>query len=624
MKALVIARREFLGTRNLWIAAPLLGLFAVGLPLLRGLTGQPAEDLRVATALGIGFGLCGVLGLILGAGLFAGDLAQKRAGFFLSRPVVSASLYFGKLLGSLLLVFLAGALVLAPLLLLRPVLLVQAWSLPPGLLLTALTGLLVGHAGAIILRARSPWLLLDLVTIGGFGALAWVVQSLLMEAGAVPAFLWSGSGLFAGTLLVLLLAGLLQVARGRGDLRAGHRVLSLTLAAGLLTLAAGGGLFAWKVLHLKPTDLRSAWVVSTQPGGTWALLGGHARGYGNQEFRILVDSASDRFRRVSEGKFSSDGGRFVWAEEIPGKPVSAEIVITDLAATQTATLNSGVMMAVQDTLVAVSADGTQAIISRGSMAGELRLEWWGLLQGRRKAQLKSLHSWDAWFKGPDQVQVLHPIDSGNEWHASTWTVDADEPRKLWARAWDPGIPVRWFTSPSAERMIMLQARAGKHGRWRTAELLDLQTGHGLSTFSAGEGERFLSPLFLANGDLVVALEGHRQLTLLWCDARGTVKGRHVLALPQDDKVTPWVSIVGEVAPQRVLVRWGSAFGSPTNGVVVELTSGSVQPSPDGVLFGWIRPRPDSFGLWSRLHRSPNGALHVRQTDGSLKRLTAPD
>lgn len=624
MKALVIARREFLGTRNLWIAAPLLGLFAVGLPLLRGLTGQPAEDLRVVTAVGIGFGLCAVLGLILGAGLFAGDLAQKRAGFFLSRPVGSASLYFGKLLGSLLLVFLAGALVPAPLLLLRPAMLGQAWALPLGLLLTALTGLLVGHAGAIILRARSPWLLLDLVTLGGFGALAWVVQSALMEAGAVPAFFWSGSTLFAGTLVVLLLAGLLQVARGRGDLRAGHRVLSLSLAAGLLPLATGVGLFARRVLQVKPTNLQQASVDATQPGGTWLLVRGHSMGFGDQQFLFLLDTDSGRFLPVADrGKFSPDGRRFIWALTNREKGQPAQINVTELSTNLPTTRDSGASIVGYANLIAVSTDGSQMLLTNWSWRGESWTEWWDLVQGRRIDRLPLALGGHAWFLGTDKVRYLS--SSASHLQLSAWQLGSTEPRELWRHELDSSVEHFSNTSPGLDRLFILNSNPGNKVPWRSIELMDLQTGCVLASFEAGSNERLLRPLFLSTGDLLVALVRPGLLDLSWCNGLGELKGRCAVQLPVvTDKDHFRVNIVGEVAPRKVLVQWSEDRWLSTNRIVVDLENGAIQPSQDGVRGTWSWQYPDPGGLWSRLHQSKDRALHVRQPDGSLKRLTAPD
>ncbi len=634
MKALVIARREFLGTRNLWIAAPLLGLFALGLPLLRGLRGQPAEDLRVVTVLGIGFGLCAVLGLILGAGLFAGDLAQKRAGFFLSRPVGSASLFFGKLLGSLLLVFLAGALVLAPLLLLRPAMLMQAWALPPGLLLTALTGLLVGHAGAIILRARSPWLLLDLVTLGGFATLVWLVQSSLMEAGAVPAFLWTGSALFAGALLALLLAGLLQVARGRGDLRAGHRVLSLTLAAGLLPLGAGGGLFAWKVLHPTPKDLRGASPRAVQPGGTWLVIEGEVWGYNTKASRsswgshaFLLDSASGRSLAVSaySGQFSLDGHRYYWQAGSGGMTGEATLKFVDLAEPQLRVQSTGLLLDPQESFEALTADGSAALLRRE----ERRLRTPDRV-AFTVVHLQSLGRLGRWtMQGNPSFWALS--------HGGFLTCERVEGEIRYWR-WDPSerdarllwtLPAHlkggrdFKVNGAGDRMLVWvdQDRGLGHD---AIELRDGLRGTLLARQEPGTGER-LGACFLAGGEALLWRVGKGRLDLSLLDRKGQVTRTHQLPLPQV-RNQPYTYVrVREWVEGRCLIRvYGRDF---SHQVDLDLASGTAKEHRDGILWPFHPERwfnPDLGGLWTRLTFRGHGGVHLRQPDGSLQRLTGPD
>ena len=122
MKAFAaVLGREIFERRLLALLALALGVAAVALPLLPGVRpgGVALADLQGGMALGFALLLTMILALFLGGSIIAGDLAERRLGFFFSRPIPGWVIWGGKMAAALVLVFGAGLAVLAPAFLLR-------------------------------------------------------------------------------------------------------------------------------------------------------------------------------------------------------------------------------------------------------------------------------------------------------------------------------------------------------------------------------------------------------------------------------------------------------------------------------------------------------------------------
>ncbi|HET9225871.1 MAG TPA: hypothetical protein VFR31_04350, partial [Thermoanaerobaculia bacterium] len=267
-----------------------------------------------------------VLALVLGATVLARDLAERRMGFYFSRPLPGWAIWGGKLAAAVLLAFGAGLLILLPAVLLgdRPDPSGFLWQGADDLGLWAgsiLAVLLLANAASVAVRSRSAWLLLDLLAAAVLAAAVWLVTRRLLEARAFEAMNAAHLGLLAGAVLSLAAASAFQVVLARTDLRRGHRVLSLVLWSLLgLSVLAFGGFTAW-VLGAEPEDLAEIDQVLPAPSGDWIALSGAAEGRAGYEPAFLLDTRSGRFVRISpiEGlwyglAFSRDGRRAAWVE----------------------------------------------------------------------------------------------------------------------------------------------------------------------------------------------------------------------------------------------------------------------------------------------------------------------
>jgi hypothetical protein len=344
--------REIFERRLLGAVALALGLVAVALPLVPGLLpgSLSVSELQGALAFGCSLLLTLILALALGGSVISADLVERRLGFYFARPLAGWAVWAGKISAALALVMGAGLLVLIPALVAGgSINLNGVWGLGdysvtgPSLVLTWIGGLLLllfaAHAVSIVVRARSVWVLLDVVALALVAGLVWGALRRLQSEGVVFRLTyWSGregqlgilawmeGGFVVALLLALVVAGALQVVRGRTDVRRSHRTLSLVLWGPLLAAAiVFMGLSVW-ILAAGPDDLLGVTYVSFSPTGRWVAFTGPAAWRPGYDPSFLYDVDSGRSVRARFGvvalyyttegwvRFSADGRRAVWLE----------------------------------------------------------------------------------------------------------------------------------------------------------------------------------------------------------------------------------------------------------------------------------------------------------------------
>jgi len=333
---LTLTQREIVDRRPLLWGT----LVAAVIPLLARIQPWLRPELRrewhegLALIFGITFPIAIAIGL--GASVVGEDLAERRLGFYFSRPLSGWTIWASKNLAAILITLGTAAAFVLPVALLSDLQpsavlgdLVRKfpdWFLP---LIALLVGLIfVAQAVAGAYRARDGLFALDIAafaTLVSLGALLVWRLSRAMGGGlfspqegphAFDKVLWLA--LFVG--LTAAVAAALQVIVGRTDARRGHLALSttlwVTLGAGLLGAA---GYVSW-ALAVTPQEVGAyPWSVRTTPSASHVVFwAARARGIGYQPW-FLLDTATGRFDRLPpQGMvgfaFSSDGTRAVWLE----------------------------------------------------------------------------------------------------------------------------------------------------------------------------------------------------------------------------------------------------------------------------------------------------------------------
>ncbi|HEV8578176.1 MAG TPA: hypothetical protein VGX68_03755 [Thermoanaerobaculia bacterium] len=392
---LAVFERELVERRLLAAAALLLGLVPLTTPLLPGTGQRGGPEVRNATALALALCFSFGLALLLGASIIARDLAERRLGFYFSRPIGGWAVWSGKLAAAFVLALSVGVLILLPATAIDRRFdlggLLSARLIPfgtfPSVALSALLWVatvlllvLLSHAAGVALRSRSPWLLLDFAGLGLVGWLASAAARRLIFVGALGAAAVATAGLLVAGLLALIAGGANQVLGGRTDLRRGHRLQSLTLWGTLLTASLLAQGYASWVLAAEPEDLDKVYIAAGASRGPWISITGAAAHRAEYQPDFLLNVSSGRFVRLqtprsfwAPPRFSADGRWAAWLEPREGalRPGPSELVRLDLRDPRSQPERTGITYSQPFPTLALSADGGRVAVAAG---GRLTLE----------------------------------------------------------------------------------------------------------------------------------------------------------------------------------------------------------------------------------------------------------
>ena len=319
MKGLVaVAWREVVERRIVLAAAAIAGIVPFLVPVIRGMHGVEAAEARQWTALilSVSFGLG--LALSLGLTTIAGEIANRRIGFYWARPISGFALWFGKLSGAWVLAAIAALVAFVPSLVLdgRRLLPSDLPAVTPGLFLFALVGVVVlSHCASIVIRSRSLLLLADCVAVGITVLATRAISLPLLRLLARNSAMRNVEVVAVAAGIGILAAGAAAVLVGRIQIKAAHRALSLTLwsvvACGLLLASAHT---TWAVTA-RPSSISTIYSLDPGSSKSWVTVTGHARG---TSATFVFNTEDGRYARVPTTfrlpAFSRTGNRAVWFE----------------------------------------------------------------------------------------------------------------------------------------------------------------------------------------------------------------------------------------------------------------------------------------------------------------------
>ena len=533
--------REILERRLLLLVSAFLGLVPIVMPWLPWLPGRlAAADLRSITALVL-TGLFGcLLLLILGSTLFGRDLSEDRLGFYYSRPISSWTLWTSRLVAACALLLAAVILMILPVAFLgfdplaakildwrpgwRPghawpllgfsdayALGASSWqSLPESppivvrsvLAVAAVFSLLaLVHAASTIVRGRSAWMLADLAGLAAVVVLGWGARDQLVSEEALGALVWAEWLLLPWLLGSLLLAGAVQLQRGRTDLQRGHRYLSATLWPALIVgVLAFGGYARWVAgSHIE--DLEEATYVRASPNEAWLVAGGPVRYRAGAQAAFLREVSSGRSWRLGSfgsGRwklaFSKDGGTAAWVRCQRFRPLTCKIwtkALDDASPPEPTEIET----TVKPRQIVLSDDGTRIAVNEAR-----RVSVYDLSSARLLAAVAAVNPTAVFFLSSNRLRFHELI-----WHRGgpirkIRQLDLDSRQLI-----ETGrLPKGAWSRQSARGEVVLVARNNGFGLYRG------ETGQPLVEVRGRRPPR--AGTFLADGRLVLCFTSQQRST----------------------------------------------------------------------------------------------------------------
>ncbi len=563
MKTLAaVVQREIRERRLLFVGALLLGLVPLLLPFLPLRVAGPPAELRSATAVTLACVLAAVLGVGLGTSFLVGDLATGRLRFYLSLPLRGTALYFGKLAAALLTAVACVGLVLLPSALLgdplRPAVRIGAVSGLLLVLLAILATLLLFHALALALRARSPWALADLAAVV---ALAFAVATLVRRLGrwpGQPILVQAWPWLAGATLLALVAGSAIPFLRARTELDRAHRLQVVVLWPLLGLVLASFVLYARWWLAPSPEDLSASTLSASSSSNAWVVVTGalHGRGGEGTSGEFVLDTRHGVFERLEvlpdaswgTTRFSADGRHLLWLEREffveGGGRVTLETL--DLESLRRRSLEAESLLGWTFDDLDLSPDG-QVFAAAQSFRGAHRLTLLRLADGQVVASLPlPIAGWALRLRFLDGRRVrivtcdleLSAGDFGAAFLGSgkcrTLLVDAARGALLADASWQAPANSSWDLSPDTSRVLVRSADARR--------LYDVDDGRLLATIprTTGETSNASSSSWLGDGSLLLLDRGGSSSVAIHVSPAGELRraalpGRLLAAGALDDR-----------------------------------------------------------------------------------------
>lgn len=319
---LIIATRELRERSRLFIVAVAIAILPFAIALVPSARGNRTHTIMIIGA-AAAFGYACAVALAMGVSTIGHDLSEKRFSFYFSKPISPVALWIGKAGASLLVALVCSLIIAIPSYLAARDVWRAAWvtggdrfALAAPLMVTVL--FLISHALGTMTRSRSVLVALDFVlAVATVGAVAAIVRPILFSGGGhvALAYAWAlGIGLF----VILAVAPVWQLARGRTDIRRSHAAFSTFFWSAVATLLAfAAGVFLW--LHSStPADLVEVENIAQASSGGWAVVTGVSAHRGDFRSTFLLNARTGEFARLtvpwSGVQWSRDGRVAAWIQ----------------------------------------------------------------------------------------------------------------------------------------------------------------------------------------------------------------------------------------------------------------------------------------------------------------------
>jgi hypothetical protein len=585
-----VVRREIVERRILLVTGFALGLVPLltfFVPRLGGREGRQAIALMLVCSLSWG------IALVLGATIYVRDLADRRLGFYFSRPVAPSTVYAGKLVAAALLLLGASVLAVVPTLFSGGFATSLVAGREAGILWSVAIGfglvlLPLAHAAGTAIRVQDAWKAFHLPAL---------VLTVLIVA-------WSGAEItraaFGPTAIgyvlifcltvpvVLTAAGFVQAQAGRTDPVRSHRALSLAAWGVLLPLAlVGAGGAAW-YSHPSPSAIKRLYTASASRGSGLLFVAGEGSGLrAEATWGFLLDPRNpERFVRTGPAvpygaqpefgydpqiELSRDGRVAAWRAPAPTssawslEPEEWELRIARMEGDRITSSGTGLLTPLGSSFdFTLSQDGSRVALLEHGVVSVVELASGKTLISARPSgshpnlaiafvdedHVRLIERWGYWGREP-VTRSLSIFDLD---------VRARHLERTGEVALGPTRSVRTLLEPSGDRMLVFGDFAG------AVSLRDGRTGRPIADLA----EKGLAGTFLEDGRIVLVTRKDPGLALrLYSDHGEPIRTVDVGAVR-------WAQIAGQPSSSTVLLAVQRS-DSPTSraSLVVDLATGAV-------------------------------------------------
>jgi ABC-type transport system involved in multi-copper enzyme maturation permease subunit len=562
--AILIATRELRDRGRLFFIAACMAV----VPFLAAFAVKENRPLMIATvAAFVAAAYTSALALAMGVTMIGRELTDRRLSFLFTKPVSSVSIWAGKAAAGILTWLGAFAIVVLP----TYVFVNRGWNDMWGAgggAVTAYTLLMStvlffgSHAASTMLRSRSALVALDFFLMAvTVIALFAILRPILMGGGHDIVMKMIGT-IGIATLVILAVAPVWQVSRGRIDPRGNHAALSTALWSGAAVVVIAASAFAWWVISPSTTSIEDRFAVEQSPTGQWVYVSGQTENRGSYLASFLIDTATGKRERVPISPWgrvhlSADGRYAVWMEsdELLPRTGRQRVHMRKLepGAKQIATPLTMAMPSDAQ----LSADGSRIAVVRGK-----QLEVYELASGRLLGAAQGIDGPNVTtliFAGPDVVRVVE----GTKTVLRVRELDLTR-RKLTTTLEQP------LTRNNAGG-VKFSADGSRIFLRHNVTAYDTRTGAALATLPI-TAEKHLFNTMLRDGSMIVT----RDSKLIHFDPSGKLLGEVPIPVKQ-------AGVVGEIGASRVLLALSAADRTQWRMLVIDLATYKVEKTVAGVL-----------------------------------------
>ena len=562
--AILIASRELRDRGRLFLVAACMAV----VPFVAAFAVRENRALAIATVAGfVAAAYTCALALAMGVSMVGRDLTEKRLSFLFAKPVSAASIWFGKVTAGILTWLGAFAIVVLPTYLFAHRGWTDMWTTGGGAITLFTLGMSTvlffsSHAASTILRSRSALVAVDFTLLVLMLIALFAITRPILLGGGLDVVVRIAVAIGLALLVVLAIAPVWQIARGRIDPRRSHAAFSTAFWSGSVIIVAFAAAYGMWVISPPLASITNTYMVDQSPSGQWMYVAGQTENRGSYLASFLVNASTGERERVPVSPWgrvlhAPDGQSMVWMQYDDLIPGRGSFRFYTRRFDDGAKVRATPLVMPMPRSVQISNDGSRIAVTRGN-----RLEVYELESGRLLGAAPGIRDADVmamFFAGPDLVRIVEATHGMND---VTVLREFDlTRRKLTSTEPIPsgGIRIAHFTQDGSR--VYLRG---------DGVILDAQTAAVLVTLPV----KPVRPVFgamLRDGSSIVT----RDSKLHHFDRNGATIAAISIPVPQ-------AAVMGQLGASRIVLTSGGVNSKGARSFVVDLAAKKVETVTPGV------------------------------------------